>query len=138
MAIQFSETLRNNQLDQIEVTTGTAARIRVYSGAQPATCADAASGTLLLDMTLPSDWMNAASGGTKTLLGTWASTGLGGAGSGTAAGHFRIWDSTVTTCHMQGSITITGGGGDMTMDNTSIASSQSVTINSFTVTAGNP
>jgi hypothetical protein len=33
-------------------------------------------------------------------------------------------------------VTATGGGGDMTLDNTSIASGQQVTITSFTITAG--
>jgi hypothetical protein len=37
---------------------------------------------------------------------------------------------------MQGTITATGGGGDMTLDNTSIASGQQVTITSFTLSAG--
>lgn len=37
---------------------------------------------------------------------------------------------------MQGSITATGGGGDMELDNTSIAAGQQVTVSSFTITAG--
>lgn len=137
MAIQYSTTLRNNQLDQIESTAGASARLRIYSGSAPANCAAAATGTLLVDMALPSDWMNAASSGSKTKLGTWSGTGAAGAGSGTAAGYFRITDSAGTTAHMQGTVTITGGGGDMTLDNTSIAQNQAVTVNSFTVTAGN-
>lgn len=137
MAIQYSTTLRNNQLDQIESTTGTSAKLRLYSGSAPANCAAAATGTLLVEMTLPSDWMNAASSGSKTKLGTWSGTGAAGAGSGTAAGYFRVTDSAGTTTHMQGTVTITGGGGDMTLDNTNIAQNQVVTVNTFTVTAGN-
>jgi hypothetical protein len=38
---------------------------------------------------------------------------------------------------MQGTVTATGGGGDLTLDNTSIASAQSISINTFTITAGN-
>ncbi|MDV7392299.1 hypothetical protein RZS08_13125, partial [Arthrospira platensis SPKY1] len=86
---------------------------------------------------LPSDWMSAASAGSKARLGTWSGTGAAGAGSGTAAGYFRIFDSAGTTCHMQGTVTITGGGGDMTLDNPNIAQNQVVTVNTFTVTAGN-
>lgn len=137
MSLQYSTTLRNNQLDQVEATVGTTARLRIYSGAPPANCAAAASGTLLVDMALPSDWMAAASGGSKAKSGSWTMTGDAGAGAGTAAGHFRIWDSGVTTCHMQGTITVTGGGGDMTLDNTSIASGQTVTVNTFQINAGN-
>jgi hypothetical protein len=137
MAIQYSVTLRNNQLDQIESTTGTAAKLRLYSGSPPANCAAAPTGTLLVEMTLPSDWMSAASAGSKAKLGTWSGAGTAGAGTGTSAGYFRITDSAGTTTHMQGTVTITGGGGDMTLDNTNIATSQVVTVNTFTVTAGN-
>lgn len=133
MAIQLSVTLRNNRLDQVESTTGTSAILRIYTGSPPVDCATAASGTLLVSMTLPSDWMNNASSGSKTMLGTWSASA---SGTGTA-GYFRIWDSTPTNCHLQGTVTATGGGGDMTVDNTSIASSQTVTVTSFTLTDAN-
>lgn len=137
MAIQYSVSLRNAQLDQIETTTGASARLHLYSGTVPANCATAPTGTLLVNMALPADWMSAASAGSKARLGTWSGTGTAGAGSGTAAGYFRIVDSAGTTCHMQGTVTITGGGGDMTLDNPNIANGQAVTVNTFTVTAGN-
>lgn len=134
MALQYSVTVRNAQLDAVESTVGTAAILRIYSGAAPANCAAAASGTLLAEMTLPSDWMAAASGGSKALSGTWQDASANATGT---AGHFRLLDSGGTTCHAQGTVTATGGGGDLTLDNTSIASGQSVTITSFTITAGN-
>lgn len=137
MAIQYSTTLRNNQLDQIESTTGTSARLQLYSGSAPANCAAAPTGTLLVEMTLPSDWMSAASGGSKARLGTWSGQGTAGAGTGTSAGYFRITDSAGTTTHVQGTVTITGGGGDMQLDNTNIAQGQVVTVNTFTISAGN-
>jgi hypothetical protein len=52
--------------------------------------------------------------------------------TGTAA-HFSIDQG--ATCHIQGTVTATGGGGDMTIDNTSIAVNQQVTITAFTFTA---
>ena len=134
MALQYSVAVRNAQLDAVESTTGTAALLRIYSGAAPANCAAAASGTLLAEMTLPSDWMAAASSGSKALSGTWQDASANATGT---AGHFRLYDSGGTTCHAQGTVTATGGGGDLTLDNTSIASAQSVTITSFTITAGN-
>ena len=137
MPIQYSVTLRNNQLDQVESTVGTSARLRLYTGSPPANCAAAATGTLLLDMTLPSDWMANAASGSKAKSGTWTGTGTAGAGTGLAAGYFRVWDSSVTTCHIQGTVSVTGGGGDMTLDNTSIAQNQTVTVNTFTLNAGN-
>lgn len=134
MALQYSVTVRNAQLDAVETTVGTAPLLRIYSGAAPANCAAAASGTLLAEATLPSDWMEAASSGSKALSGTWQDASANATGT---AGHWRLYDSGGTTCHAQGTVTATGGGGDMTLDNTSIASAQSVTITSFTITAGN-
>lgn len=132
MAIQLGTTYRNAAADQFETTTGTAAKLQIRTGAQPANCAAADSGTLLAELTLPSDWLSAASGGSKSLSGSWTGTG---AAAGTAA-HFRVKDSAGTTCHLQGTVTATGGGGDMTLDNTSIAVSQTVTITSFSFTIG--
>lgn len=127
-------TVRNAQLDAVETTVGTAPLLRIYSGSAPANCAAAASGTLLAEATLPSDWMAAANSGSKALSGTWQDASANATGT---AGHWRLYDSGGTTCHAQGTVTATGGGGDMTLDNTSIASGQSVTITSFTITAGN-
>jgi hypothetical protein len=133
MSLQYSVAVRNAQLDVVESTTGVSAKLQFWTGAAPANCAAAATGTKLVEMALPSDWMNAASAGSKTLLGTWSGTGLA---AGTA-GYFRIVDSTGATCHVQGTITATGGGGDLTLDNTSIATSQTVNENSFTLNAAN-
>jgi hypothetical protein len=38
---------------------------------------------------------------------------------------------------MQGSVTATGGGGDLIVDNVSFAAGQQFTITSFSLTAGN-
>lgn len=134
MAIKFSVSVRNASLDSFETTVGTAPILRIRSGSAPANCAAADTGTVLATMTLPSDWMAAASSGSKAKSGTWSDTSADA--DGTAA-HFRIYDSGDTTCHMQGTVTATGGGGDMTVDNTSFATGQSVTITGFTLTAGN-
>jgi len=134
MAIQLSATVRNARLDAIESTVGASAILEIRSGAAPADCATADSGTLLASMTLPADWMAAASAGSKAKSGTWQDASANAAGT---AGHFRIKDSGGTTCHLQGTITATGGGGDMELDNTSIASGQQITITTFTLTDGN-
>lgn len=130
MSVQLSTAIRNAMLDAIEATVGTSAILEIRSGAQPANCAAADSGTLLASMSLPSDWMSDASSGAKDKLGTWADASANNTG---AAEHFRIKDSGGTTCGLQGSVTATGGGGDLTLDNTSIASGQGVTITAFTL-----
>lgn len=99
MAIQFSTTVRNARADVIETTAGTSAILTIRTGAAPANCGTANSGTVLATITLPSDWMAAASGGSKAMSGTWQDTSADAAGT---AAHFRIHDSTATTCHMQG------------------------------------
>lgn len=134
MTIQLSTAVRNARLDSIESTIGTTAILRIRTGAAPADCATADSGTVLATLTLPSDWMAAASGGSKAKSGTWQDASADATGT---AAHFRIYDSGGTVCGLQGTVTLTGGGGDMTLDNTSIASGQTVTITSFTLTDGN-
>lgn len=134
MALQLSVALRNAGLDAYETATGASAILRIRTGSAPADCATADSGTVLATLNLPSDWMAAASSGSKAKSGTWEDTSADNTGT---AGHFRIYASDGTTCCFQGTITATGGGGDMTLDNTSIASGQQVTITSFSLTAGN-
>lgn len=137
MAFQLSVAARNAGLDAYETAVGTSAKLDLYSGAMPANCAAADSGTLLATISLPSDWMANASAGAKAMTGSWTGTGGAGAGAGTNIGYFRIKDSTNTTCHMQGTVTATGGGGDMTVDNINIANGQAFTVNTFNLTAGN-
>jgi hypothetical protein len=134
MAIQLSVDVRNDRLDSIEATIGTAPVLRVRTGAPPANCAAARTGTVLATLTLPSDWMGNAAAGAKALAGTWEDTSADDTGT---AAHFEIMESTVTTCHLQGTVTGTGGGGDMEVDNTSFATGQSFTITTFTLTDGN-
>jgi hypothetical protein len=126
--------VRNARLDAIEVTIGTSAVLKVRTGAAPANVGTADSGTVLATLTLPSDWMAAASSGTKAMSGTWQDTSADAAGT---AAHFRIYASDGTTAHLQGTVTATGGGGDMTVDNTVFASGQAFSITSFTLTEAN-
>ena len=137
MAVQLSVAVRNAMLDVIETTVGASAKLRFYSGAPPANCAAARTGTLLCEIAAPADWQSAASNGAKLLAGTWTGTGLAAAGAGTAAGHYALMDSAGTTCHEQGTITTTGSGGDLTLDNVSIANGQAVSVTAFSKTAPN-
>lgn len=131
MALQFSTAARNASLDAIEATIGASPTLELRTGAPPANCAAADSGTVVATLPLPSDWMAAASGGAKAILGTWQDAAADAAGT---AGHFRV--KAGATCHMQGTVTATGGGGDLTLDNPALAVGQQVTITAFTLTAG--
>lgn len=134
MALQTSVAVGNAQLDAIETAIGTTPILRIRTGSVPANCAAADSGTVLATCVLPSDWMAAASNRSKAMQGTWQDTSADATG---VAGHFRIYDSTGTICHLQGTISITGGGGDMTVDNTNFANGQSYSVTGFTLIGGN-
>lgn len=130
--MQYSVAVNNARLDAVESTTGTTPKLRIFSGSAPANCAAADSGTLLCEITLPSDWMNAASSASKTLLGTWQ--GTASAGAGATPTHFRIWNNAASACHVQGTCGI--GSGELQVNGT-ITSGQAVTVTSFTLNAAN-
>jgi hypothetical protein len=132
--IQLSVAVRDARLDAIETVVGVSPLLRMWSGPMPANCAAAATGSKLVEQALASDWAANAAAGNKSFNNTpIACTGLV---IGTA-GYFRLVDATGVTCHMQGTITVTGGGGDMTLDNISIGVGQAVNVTSFTMTDGN-
>ena len=134
MSIQLSIAVRSARLDAVETAVGTSAILKIRTGAAPANCGTADSGTVLATLNLPSDWMAAASSGSKAKSGTWEDTSADATGT---AAHFRLYASDGTTCHMQGTVTATGGGGDLTVDNVSFAAGQAFSISSFTMTDGN-
>ena len=133
MAVQLSVAERNARLNTIPTTAGASAILRIYTGTQPATCATATSGTQLVTMTLPATYFAAAASGAMAFTGTWTGTA---AATGTA-GYFRIWDNAVANCHAQGSVTVTGSGGDLTTASTTITSGDTVNVTGFTLTDAN-
>lgn len=132
MAIKLSEVVRNAKLDAAETAIGTAPTLEIWSGTRPAdtSAGDAGDGAVLATVVLPSDWMNAASGGQKTLAGTWEDTSADATG---VASHFRIKQG--ATVHMDGDVAASSS--DLNVDNVNFAAGQQFTINSFTWTEGN-
>lgn len=128
MALQYSTTVQAAKLDAVETTIGTAPTLIIYSGAVPANCAAADPSGALVSITLPSDWMAAASSNTKGIAGSWSGTA---SGSGTPAS-FRIKQG--ATCHIQGTAGV--GSGDLNL-NGSITSGQTVNVTAFTLTGAN-
>lgn len=97
MAYQFSTGARNAALDAIETAAGTAPTLEIRTGAPPADCGAADSGTVLATMTLPSDWMAAAASGAKAKSGTWQDLSADATGK---PSHFRVKQG--AACHIQG------------------------------------
>lgn len=132
MALQYSTTVNNARLDAVETAIGASPKLRFYTGSMPANTAAARTGTLLVEMTLPADWMNPSASASKAKLGTWAGTAIAGASA--TPGYACIMDSAGTTCHLQGTSGV--GTGDIPVDGT-ITSGQTVTVNSFTLNSAN-
>ncbi|MGE0574069.1 MAG: hypothetical protein AB7I59_18120 [Geminicoccaceae bacterium] len=134
MAMNFIVGLRNAMLDSIEAFIGTSPVLKLRTGAKPTAAADPDSGTVVATINLPSDWLAAAAGGQKVKSGTWQDTDADADG---IIGHFRLYDSG-GNCMLQGSVTNTGGGGEMTVDNVNVNQHQQITITAWTFNAGNP
>lgn len=126
MAFQYGTTLRTNQVAQIQTSVGTSGQLRIFSGAEPANCGAADPSGLLCTIALPATFLT-SSGGVTTIAGTWQANA---SATGTAQS-FRMYDGS-STCHVQGNTTT-----DLVLNNTSITSGQTVSVTSFSVTAGN-
>lgn len=130
--MQLSVAARNARADAIETVIGASPLLRIRTGAAPANCAAARTGTVLVTVALPADWMAAASGGTKAKSGTWSDPTADATGT---AGHWEIMDSAGTNCHMQGSVGTSGA--ELNLLSLSITAGQPVNIDTFTITEGN-
>ncbi len=135
MAIRDSTATRNAvcdaRVDRFDAGSG-AGKIRIYSGTQPASANDAASGTLLCEITLNDPAFGSAAAGaatidsSPTISGTVLETGT--------AGWWRGLDSDNNVV-CDGSITATGGGGDLTIVTVSLTSGGTVSLTGGTLSA---
>jgi hypothetical protein len=133
MALKYSTTLRNAQLDAITTAVGTSGILRIYSGTRPANVAAAITGTLLAECVCnASAFAAAASGGVLTANAIANDSSANASGT---ASHYRLFRSDGTTAVIDGDVSTSGA--DLNLDNTSINSGQVVSITSFTITAGN-
>jgi hypothetical protein len=130
MAIQYSTTHRTNNMTDIVTAAGSGAYLLIYTGTVPATCATAASGTLLVSMPCSATLGTVTSG----VLTMNAITSTATASAGTA-GYWRLCTSSAgTTVVAQGSVAVSGsdlnfaGGIIWTLGET-------IGVTSFTITA---
>ncbi len=127
MALQLGVLSRNAVLNGITTQLGASASLKIFTGAVPANCAAGDPAGLLVTITLPNPPFAAANAGGMVLSGTWSASA---SGAGTAAS-YRMYDSS-SVCQQQGNVTT-----DLVLNNTSIAVGQTVTITTYTLTAGN-
>jgi hypothetical protein len=135
MALAESTKCKNDALSAriANFAAGDILEIRTGSAAAPNS---APTGTVLATVTLPATPWGSVSAGSVSKNGTWSD---GSADATGTAGHYLVRQAsdnlTVndgTKPRVTGSVTATGGGGDMTVDNTSFATGQPFTITSFT------
>lgn len=127
--VQFSTALRDALNDLIETTGGTTPKLKGYSGSKPTNISDAATGTLLFNITLPSDWMAASSGGVKSMSGTWSDS------SADASGTLGYWQLETSGGTVVARGTVGVGSGELQLASLSIVATQPVNITSFSWTA---
>jgi hypothetical protein len=129
MTIQFAQSTAHAMLDAIETDLSTSPILYLRSGTVPATCATADSGTLIATIAMGADEFSNAASWAKAIPATISDTSADNAGT---LGHWRIKTSGGTV-KLQGTITATGGGGDMTVDNTSVTAGQQIDVTSFAI-----
>lgn len=129
--LKYSNGTRNAQQNGLINYAGTNSIIRIYAGSQPANANTAiTSQTLLVSLTV-SGTFGTDSNGTITLATVTNGTAVA---TGTAS-FFRIVKSDGTTVVMDGSVGTSGS--DMNLNNTSIASGQTVSISAGTIIRAN-
>lgn len=106
--------------------TGTA---EFRSGAAPG-ADNAATGTIITSVALGADAMTTASAGSVSKNATWQDLSADNAGT---IGHARFKSSDGLKV-MEFTVTATGGGGEITVDNTVLTAGQQFTVTGFSVT----
>ena len=128
MALGYTTTLRNTQLDAITTAVGSAGKLAIYDGTRPAT--GGAATNKLAEFTLGSPFAAAASGG---VLSPTLPSNVSALLSGTAT-WYRITTSGGTFV-MDGSAGTSGT--DLILNSASITSGATVSITAHTISAGN-
>lgn len=128
MATRISSASRNAAANAIAALAN-GGSIELRSGAQPASADDAATGTLLATFALPNPAFGAAAAGVASAN---AIATVQGAAAGDA-GYFRVKESGGAAV-MDGSVTATGGGGDLELNTITISAGVDVSITSWSVT----
>ncbi len=121
MALSISAAAAQAEGAALATYIGANATIEIRSGAKPATPETAASGTLLVSITVSGSFTS--SGGVLTAADP---ASANPAASGTA-GHFRLKQSGGTAV-IDGTVTATGGGGDMQLGSTTITTGVPVNL----------
>ncbi len=135
MTLRYNTTLRNAKATAIATEAGSNAQIKLYTGnVNGAGVGTAPAGTLLATLTVSGALNASAAASGAITFNTIASVTATAPGTATC---FRMTKSDGTTGVLDGSVSATGGGGDMTFASNVIPSGGTVGISSGTITTGN-
>ena len=141
--LKYNYTLRAVQQTAINTTLSTSAILEIYSGTQPTDPDTADSVTLLATLTCSATFGTVSGSAHNPAINTagtiTSGTGTAGAGGGTAATHFRLKlpanAGAAGLAIIDGTVGISGC--DLNLNNTSIATGQTVSCTSCVFTNGN-
>lgn len=121
MSISVTVAATQSMGTALATAIGASSTIKIYSGSKPATPETTASGTLLMTVSVSGSFTS-----TSGVLTAADPASAAPAASGTA-GYFRLATSGATAI-LDGTVTATGGGGDMTLGSTTISTGVNVDL----------
>ena len=137
MALTFTNTVKAARADTIDSQIGSAGKLIIYGGTAPADVSGSVTGNqVLATLNWSGAFKSTSTNGVLTANAPGNATASAG-GAGTTATFFRIYKSDGTTAIMQGSVSDTGGSGDLKLNSASISTGATVSVTSFVITEGN-
>lgn len=131
MAIQYSLTHRTNAMTQLNTDIGASAVIKLFSGAAPANCGTADTGTVLVTFAGNAGGFGTAASQVLTASAVASVT----AGASGTPGYFRIYPTAATTTNAVVQGTVGTAATDMILTAATVTAGQTVNFTSLTVTA---
>jgi hypothetical protein len=133
--LKYSAALKTSQQTAISTAAGASAVLTLYSGSQPASPDTAVGAQVALSIHTCAATFGTASAGVLTVGAIGNGTGTAGAGAGTAATWYRLTTSGGTAL-VDGTVGTSGSDLNLT-GTTSIATGQTVSITSWTLSNAN-
>lgn len=132
MALKFPAAYRSTRADTFTTRAGNGAKLRIFSGTQPANADTALSGnTQLAELVAGTPFAGSASSGVLTANSITQDSAADATGTAT---FFRLYQSDGVTVVCDG--TVGTSGSDLNLTTTSIVSGQPVQVTSFVLTEG--
>lgn len=128
MAINVNDALANSILAGIQ-TIFDGGTLEFRTGSRPATAGAAATGTVVASITLPTPSFATPASRSMAKAGTWEDTSADASGT---IGYARM-KNTGDTQRIDFTVTATGGGGDIQVDNTVLAAGQDFKVTAATI-----